>query len=63
MSFAIWQSQCLNVLFNALLLQMVVFNVLDTMAGPLTAKYDGYSFTTNIDLIFVQSKDLIGVSL
>ena len=62
MSFAIWHGRHLNVLFNASLLRMVVFNVSDTMAGLLTAKYDSYSFTTVIDLVFVQLKDLVGVS-
>ena len=42
----------LTFLFDASLLWMVVFDS-DTMTGPLTAKYDGYS----LQILIVQSKD------
>ena len=42
----------LTFLFDASLLRTVVFDS-DTMAGPLTAKYDGYS----LQILIVQSKD------
>ena len=62
MTFAIWHGRRLNISFDASLLRTVFFDVLHTMSGPLTAEYDGYSFTTDIDLVYVQSNDFVGVS-
>ena len=43
---------------------MVVFDVSNAIAGPLTAEYDGYSFNTDVDpvMVFMQFKDFVGVS-
>ena len=58
---AIWHGRRLNVSFHASLPRTVVFDVSNTIAGPLTAEY-GSSFTTGVDPVFMQSKAFIGVS-
>jgi hypothetical protein len=62
MSFAVWHGRCRKVAFDVPLPRTAVFDASHSSRAPLTAEYNGYSFTTDVDLVLRHLSDFVGLS-